>query len=42
MWTQWGEAGMDWEIRIDIYTLSRVRWLVGNGCVAQAGKLGAL
>ena len=43
MWTQGvgeGEAGLNWESRIDIYTVPHVKQLVGSRCIAA--QLGAL
>ena len=37
-----GEGGTNWEVRTDIYTLSCVRQLVGNCCIAKGAQLGAL
>ena len=43
-WTQEGEgeAGVNWEIRIDRHTLSCVRQIVGTSWIAQGAQLRAL
>ena len=43
MWTQGeeGQGGMNWEIRIDIYTLPCVKQIASRD-IAQEAQLGAL
>ena len=38
-----GEGGMEWETRVDIHTLPRVKQTAGGSCCpAQGAQLGAL
>ena len=37
-----GEGGMNWEMRIDIYTLPCVKQIVRSCCLAQGAQLSAL